>query len=93
MRVGYAILREVDDQDYFSKRAVKWIRAYGLSDLVLMLIEIGRPYGDVLAQLGHMIEPMLDPVDSGWLGFITSLGDRRGVDQFVSDLEGEGGQP
>jgi hypothetical protein len=81
----------VNDQDLVSNRAAKWIRAHGLSDLFLMLIEVGKPLGDVFAQLGYLVEPMLDSVDSGWVGFLRSLGQEDGMQQFISDLRGEGG--
>jgi hypothetical protein len=88
---GYAILREVDEEDCVSRKAARWITAHGLEEVALVLMEAGRPLSPLVAQLSYLAAPFLGSSATDWMDFFGSLADENGVDAFLDQLEGDRG--
>lgn len=81
----------MNDDDYVSRKAAKWITAHGLGDVALMLIEAGRPLSILASQLSYMFGPLLGSGGSGWAEFLGSLTDEKKVDAFLDRLDRDRG--
>ena len=72
-----------------SKRIARWVNERGLQDIVVFLVDVARPFGDLAAQTAYFLEPLLGGQNGLLRDLAVLLEDSDQMETFLDQLNKE----